>query len=402
MVLHVLFFVLATAFSSILFARVSGEQEPEYLIYNGREHFLYNNILDEYLKKYPEKRPKSPRWSTSMNRGYIATYEIKNNELLLKDIGINTGTTIFGGSILKSVLSEFLAGEQSVLKIDWFSGFLIVPENDRKNGRNAGDAPCTNSWMTGGGASSYYENYIIIEIKNGNFMKEMRMNCLEYRQFEQYKKRGATITNQETIDKWYEDRSWNKYNEQYPELIIYNTKEYILQNDLLYEYFKKHPEKLPKFSYRSKGLLRGYIGTFEIKNNELFLKDIGFQVNIKEYGEPVLKSVLSEFLAGQSALKIDWFSGFLIIPDGDAMKKYSPCVVSEMTGGGVTSYYENYILIEIKEGNFVREARMNCLEYRQFKNELLKEKEDYGYYNRIDEWGKLCEKRGGCASRKLK
>jgi hypothetical protein len=361
--------LVAAAFSTTLFAT---SQAPEYLIYNGRQYYLYKDLLYEYIKKHPEKRPASPYGYGMFDliRGYIATYEIRNNELLLNDIGTVTGRTIVGDPILESVLPEFLA-EQSVLKIDWFSGFLIIPENDRRR-----KFPCEMLSIAGGGPSNY-ENYILIEIKNGDFVKEKRMNCLELQQF----MRGG---------------SW----EQYPEYLIYKTKEFILYNDLLYEYFKKYPEKQPKSLVESSSLRRGYIATYEIKNNELFLKDIGVHVDKREYGKLVLKSILPEFLAGQPALKIDWFSGFLAIPNADLRKKrYMPCVVPRMIlGGGITSHYEYYTLIEIKDGNFVREIEMNCFEYRQFRNMVFKENYDDYDDTWNDEW---CEKMGGCASREL-
>ena len=432
--------MMAASFSTPLFASLVG-QAPEYLIYNGRKYDLYNDLLYEYLKKYPEKRPKSPvrdvdlseikkhdellyeylkkypekrpKSPVDLRRGYIATYEIKNNELLLKDIGIRVDKGRFEESVLESVLAEFLVDKQSALKIDWFSGFLFVPEGDRRR-----KGTCVPFDMHGGSTGSNYENYILIEIKNGNFVKEIRMNCLECQQFMYHrtikqffqdvtsKQYGEARNNwYHKIDELYEHGGESTAGEQYPEYLIYNAKKYFLYNEPLYEYFKKHPERRPKSNVLSHNLIRGYIAEFEIKNNELFLKDIGFHLDNTEYGKPVLKSVLPKFLTGQSTLKIDWFSGFLVIPDGDIKRryerKYAPCVVSRMMlGGEVTSYYDNYILIEIKNGNFVSETRMNCPEYRQFRNIVFKE--NYDDYENIDELSKWCKKKGGCASRKLK
>ena len=392
--------MFVTSFSTIIYANVTGHRAPERLIYNGREYLLYNEFMYEYFKKYPEKRPKSPAGSDiSITEDYIATYEIKNNELFLKYIGTRADRTI-GGWLEASgnVSPEFLMDEQSALKIDWFSGFLVVPESDRRRKHTCA------SFRFPMRSSSMYENYILIEIKNGNFVKEIRMNCLEYQQFIDKQKHGDARTNQKERDQWYENRDDHTFVwEQHPEYLFYNSKEHILYSEPLYEYFKKHPEKRPKFLARSYNLIRGYIATYEIKNNELFLKNIGFHVGSKEHGEPVLESVLPESLTGQPELKIDWFSGFLIIPDGDIKKKYerkyASCAASRMTGGKVTSYYENYIIIEIKNGNFVRETRMNCLDYRKFRNNVFKEDLDLYDFEDYDKW---CEHRGGCASRVLK
>ena len=342
----------------------------EYLIYNGRIHYyLYEYLLDfpdGYLQKYPKKRPRSPAAATGLDRGYIATFEIKNNELFLNDIGIRIDITELGDPVLKSVLPEFLAG-QPAPKIDWYSGFLIVPENDIRRRLKEDSARC--------GETAGFENFIIIEIKNGNFVRGMRMNAFECMHFFDRDK-----------------------NEQHPEHLIYNSKEYILYNEPLHEYFKKYPEKQPKPSAESANLYRGYIATFEIINNGLFLKDIGVSVNKNGNGKPVLKSVLPDLLAGQTALKIDWFTGFLTIPNGDSRKNgNAQCAAFRMSKGGITSYYENYTLIEIKNGDFMGETKMNCLEYRQFRNKLFKESDEY------DKWeSEFCEKIGGCAYKELK
>jgi len=386
MIFRASLFVLMCIFSTNLFA-----SEPEwpilrYLIYNGRVYLLHTNImLFRHFDKHPEKGP-----DRYIKYTYSEIYEIKNNELFMKDIIISPGFTMlgmaefpFGEKASKSLLPESYTG-QSALKIDWFSGFLIVPANDIRQ------YPCAQPGLS----RAVYESYILIEIKNGNFVKEKRMNCLEFQQFvgkQKYEKN-------EYVD-WIRGPGYGRYYEQHPEYLIYNNKEYILYTEPLHEYLKKHPEKQPKALDWSTSLRRGYIGTYEIKNNELFLKDIGLHVDSREDGKPVLKSALPEFIAGKSALKIDWFSGFLIIPDGETKRTYWSCVTSNITGGVVTSHYENYIIIEIKNGNFVKETRMNCLEYRRFRNDVFKENNELYEWNEYNEW---CELNGGCSSRELK
>jgi len=150
---------------------------------------------------------------------------------------------------------------------------------------------------------------------------------------------------------------------QAPEKLIYKGKEYPLFVEPLNEYFKRHPEKWPRPTVVSTGLWRGYIATFEIRNNELFLKDIEVEAYTEE-NKYSTNSILSEFLAGKPELKIDWFSGLLIIADGKMI---------EYVHMGFGSIYENYILIEIKNGNFVKETRMNHIEYKQFQDKQFEE-----------------------------
>jgi len=142
-------------------------QETDKIIYDGVEYDLLVNPLEAFFSKNPDKRPQSRTRSTSLWRGYVATFEILNNELYLKDIEIFTYDNQKGE--YASVLQEFLDG-QTHFKIDWFSGLLVVPYGKIINYVHMG-------------YGSTYENYILLEIKNGDFIKEKRMNYIEYAQY---------------------------------------------------------------------------------------------------------------------------------------------------------------------------------------------------------------------------
>ena len=144
-------------------------QYPDKIIYNGIEYDLFVNPLEAYLSVNPDKRPRSNLVSTALWRGYVATFEIVNNELYLKDIKIviSTGDTLITEWV--SVLLEFLDGQPN-LKIDWFSGLLVMPYGRLINYVHMG-------------YGSTYENYILLEIENGNFIRENRMHYLEYVQY---------------------------------------------------------------------------------------------------------------------------------------------------------------------------------------------------------------------------
>jgi len=163
-------FLLAAVFSTHVFATA---QEPERLLYNGREYSLQTHPLAQYFVKNPEKRPKSTRTRTSLSRGYMATFEMRNKELFLKDIHIFVYSSE-GKPEKKSVLSEFLEGKTE-MKIDWFSGVLTLPEGKRMDYVHAGYL-------------STYEKYRLIEIENGNFVREVKMHNEAYKKFfEEYR-----------------------------------------------------------------------------------------------------------------------------------------------------------------------------------------------------------------------
>jgi hypothetical protein len=146
-------------------------QFPDKIIYEGLTYDLNVNPLESYFEIFPEKRPRGRITSTALWRGYVATFEIVNNELLLKDIEIEVRTEPFPSfrTEWKSVIDEFLS-ENSVLKIDWYIGFLIIPNGELINYVHLG-------------YRSTYENYILIGIKKGDFINEYKMDYVEYMRF---------------------------------------------------------------------------------------------------------------------------------------------------------------------------------------------------------------------------
>ena len=56
------------------------EQYSDILIYKGEEYILPVYYLEKYFEKYPDKKPNGII-STALWRGYVAVFEIKENQL---------------------------------------------------------------------------------------------------------------------------------------------------------------------------------------------------------------------------------------------------------------------------------------------------------------------------------
>jgi hypothetical protein len=174
---HIVFIVLLMQ-GFCLFAT---EQMPDILIYNGKEYALTVNPMETYFYRFPEKRPRPSVWSSGLWRGYIATFEIIQNELWLIDIKIYGSESIDGKftSRYVSIIDDFLEGQEK-MKIDWFNGLLVLPQGKIVNYVHMG-------------YGSTYEYYKLIIIENGNYINEFELNheqYIRYRnlQFEMYKK----------------------------------------------------------------------------------------------------------------------------------------------------------------------------------------------------------------------
>jgi len=157
-------------------------QEPDKIIYKGQEYMLFNNPLETYFKKYPDKRPTRGNITTGLWRGYIATFEVRYNRLFLKDIQIevaDSASSVKGEEKWISVLNEVFPNKKNI-KIDWLTGLLVIPHGK-----------CVRYVHMGYG--SIYASYTLLEFDKGKFRKEKSFDYKEYeefkeRQFQAYKK----------------------------------------------------------------------------------------------------------------------------------------------------------------------------------------------------------------------
>ncbi len=161
---------------------------------------------------------------------------------------------------------------------------------------------------------------------------------------------------------------------QYPDKIIYNGKEYSLHSNPLESYFEKNPDKRPKGGIMSTALWRGYVATFEVRDNQLFLKDIEIEyqdTTSKESYNYKWRSVINEVFPDQKNIKIDWLTGLLVIPHGKLVNYVHM---------GYGSTFKNYILLEIDKGDVKKEKRFKYKDYERFKEkqfQAFKQTEDY-------------------------
>ncbi|WP_051697793.1 hypothetical protein [Prevotella sp. 10(H)] len=155
---------------------------------------------------------------------------------------------------------------------------------------------------------------------------------------------------------------------QEPDILIYNGKKYYLNNFYLEEFFADNPEKRPNFESRWTSLWRGYVATFEIENNELFLTKIEIDV----YLEDAKKNILNEVFPDSKKVKLDWFTG--ILWGGNDNKKRH-----------LSFEYDNYCIFEIDKGNIVKEKNLSKKDYYKFKKQQIKAFEKTDEYNKCIE-----------------
>lgn len=155
-------------------------QYPDKIYFDGKLYDLQSNPMEPYFEKNPDKKPKSGIVSSALWRGYVATFEVADGGLYLRDVEIKVRDPQKEHSIIfKSVIDEVLPKGQK-LKIDWFSGLLILPYGKMVNYVHMG-------------YGSTFENYILVEINSGDFKQSKSFDFNSYeafkdRQFAEFKK----------------------------------------------------------------------------------------------------------------------------------------------------------------------------------------------------------------------
>ena len=137
---------------------------------------------------------------------------------------------------------------------------------------------------------------------------------------------------------------------QFHEQIVINNELFGLCTEPLQIYLglMKNP---PEFDWCCTACYRGYMGTWVIKENKLYLTKI-------EVGGPpfsTLKNWREMFNKKVGDIKAEWYSGVLRIPKGDVL---------EYVHGGYGSKFERDLFITIEKGNVIKEEEVQNYQQR--------------------------------------
>src|SRR2546426_1395774 len=77
--------VIGAVLCSASLARAT-PQAPDLLLMNGKQYSILTNPLEPFLALNPDKRPTSDIVSTGLWRGYVATWKIEDDHLILTKI----------------------------------------------------------------------------------------------------------------------------------------------------------------------------------------------------------------------------------------------------------------------------------------------------------------------------
>ena len=158
---------------------------PDRIIWNGNEYDYRFHHLEQYFNYYPDKRIVQNKDSTIVNRGYVALYEIFNDELYLRDIKIQKGVDSI---TMVSVRDKFSSSTEERIPLRWVNGLVQIGlgiddfKNDTLRPLN--------------------DNNIVFEIQRGKIKRNVKFNKDEMRIFKNFQ--------------------WNKFRTTNDYLLIYN------------------------------------------------------------------------------------------------------------------------------------------------------------------------------------
>lgn len=105
-------------------------QLPDKILLNGEYQHLYSNPLEHYWIRMSKQRPAFYPLP-NCRRGYVAVWEVKDNQLFLKGVDGNyEKTTLFFGkqTARYNLKVLFPKSGNRLVKANWYSGKLRIPQ----------------------------------------------------------------------------------------------------------------------------------------------------------------------------------------------------------------------------------------------------------------------------------
>jgi hypothetical protein len=154
---------------------------------------------------------------------------------------------------------------------------------------------------------------------------------------------------------------------QAPDVLEYGGKTYYLQSNPLSPYLAVHRNALPKAAVVSSGLWRGYIATWSLGKDHLFLKDV--RIPTSKYMEPdappekQFRSAMENLFHAGGPQVATWFTGHLIVPTGELV---------HYVHMGYGSTYSSYLIATIVAGSVRKIKALDQAEFEAFRREQFR------------------------------
>ena len=150
---------------------------------------------------------------------------------------------------------------------------------------------------------------------------------------------------------------------QTPDTIILNGQEYSLNTNPLTLYLREKKWTRPEDAVVSSANWRGYTAVWEIVDHQLMLKDVTIRINIGK-DRYAKKSILRDLFPNSETIVATWYSGALIIPDGE---------MTQYVHMGYGSMHSHYQIVRVKHGQVEEQLSLSEDEFRKYKQVKFQE-----------------------------
>jgi hypothetical protein len=148
-------------------------QEPDLFILDGEKVKVVINPIPSLPEETIRSLPKPNALKTSNWRGYVATWEARDDQFLLTNISIRINSEITYSGSRKDVYANFLdkifPGAEHI-NASWYSGTVFVSQGNKIE-------EISNKY------SNFYERYIVLRIKNGRVIERINFSGEEFKVF---------------------------------------------------------------------------------------------------------------------------------------------------------------------------------------------------------------------------
>ena len=127
------------------------------------------------------------------------------------------------------------------------------------------------------------------------------------------------------------------------DILSYNGEKTTIATEPLKPYLKTRSDV--SFIYKSTALVRGYIGTWEIKSKKLYLISLLGFVNNNE------KVDLNYLFPNKIEVFASWYSGDIRIPEGEQLKKINLGYASVFEKDRILTFIEGILISETVKNN---------------------------------------------------
>lgn len=161
---------------------------------------------------------------------------------------------------------------------------------------------------------------------------------------------------------------------QVPDRIIIEGESHYLQTNPLSAVLQEREWKPPEGTVSSSANWRGYVATWAIDRGELVLEDVTTDLHGGTSGQYEKASQKDALFPGQDRVVATWYSGALVIPEGE---------VVEYQHMGYGSVYERYQVLRISDGQVTSHLRMSGEEFARFKESQWEAYRKTAHYRKV-------------------